>query len=63
MARELATDEGYQYAHDTQDKLTTMQCLPDSLKGKTYYHPTGQGLETRFKTRLEEIRAWHKRNG
>ena len=55
--------QGYQYAHDAQDKLTTMQCLPDSLKGKTYYHPTGQGLETRFKTRLEEIRAWHKHNG
>ena len=62
MARE-GYGQGYQYAHDAQDKLTTMQCLPDSLKGKTYYHPTGQGLETRFKTRLEEIRAWHKRNG
>ena len=62
MARE-GYGQGYQYAHDAQDKLTTMQCLPDSLKGKTYYHPTGQGLETRFKTRLEEIRAWRKRNG
>lgn len=62
MARE-GYGQGYQYAHDAQDKLTTMQCLPDSLKGKTYYHPTGQGLETRFKTRLEEIRAWHKHNG
>ncbi|MDY2655953.1 MAG: replication-associated recombination protein A [Candidatus Limiplasma sp.] len=62
MARE-GYGKGYQYAHDTPDKLAAMQCLPDSLKGKTYYHPTQQGLESRFKTRLEEIQAWHKRNG
>ena len=37
--------------------------LPDSLLGKRYYHPTEQGLESRFKTRLEEIQAWHRRNG
>ena len=55
--------KGYQYAHDTPDKLAAMQCLPDSLKDKTYYRPTEQGLESRFKTRLEEIQAWHRRNG
>ena len=38
--------------------MTAMQCLPDSLKDKTYYHPTDQGLETRYKERLESIRAW-----
>ena len=53
--------KGYQYAHDTQDKLTDMQCLPDSLLGREYYRPTEQGLETRFKARLEEIREWKKR--
>ena len=50
--------EGYQYAHDAQDKLTNMQCLPDSLRGRVYYEPTTQGLEAKFKARLEEIRAW-----
>ena len=39
-----------------------MQCLPDSLLGKTYYHPTEEGLEGRFKARLEQIRAWRERN-
>ena len=63
LMKELDYGKGYQYAHDTPDKLAAMQCLPDSLKGKTYYHPTEQGLESRFKTRLEDIRAWHKRNG
>ena len=61
MARE-GYGEGYQYAHDAAEKLTNMQCLPDSLLGKTYYHPTEEGLEGRFKARLEQIRAWREQN-
>ena len=61
MARE-GYGEGYQYAHDAAEKLTNMQCLPDSLLGKTYYHPTEEGLEGRFKARLEQIRTWRERN-
>ena len=45
-------------AHDTKDKLTSMSCLPNSLLGKTYYNPTTQGNETRFKDRLETIKKW-----
>ena len=56
--KELNYGKGYQYAHDTQEKLTDMQCLPDSLLGRTYYRPTEQGLEGRFKARLEQIKAW-----
>ena len=58
LMRELEYGKGYQYAHDTEEKLTNMQCLPDSLLGRTYYEPTEQGLEARFKTRLEQIKAW-----
>ena len=58
LMKELNYGKGYQYAHDSADKLTDMQCLPDSLAGKTYYSPTDEGLETRFKARLEEIKAW-----
>ncbi|MBQ1820198.1 MAG: replication-associated recombination protein A [Clostridia bacterium] len=50
--------KGYQYAHDTAEKLTDMRCLPDSLNGRVYYEPTDQGLESRFKERLESIKAW-----
>ena len=60
LMKELDYGRGYQYAHDTAEKLTNMQCLPDSLAGKTYYRPTEQGLEGRFKRRLEEIRAWKR---
>lgn len=58
LMKNLGYGDGYQYAHNTDDKLTDMQCMPESLKDKTYYHPTEEGLEGRFKTRLEEIKAW-----
>ncbi|MBQ6662550.1 MAG: replication-associated recombination protein A [Firmicutes bacterium] len=64
LMKDIGYGEGYQYAHDTEEKLTDMQCLPDSLLGKTYYQPTRQGLENRFKERLEQIKAWKaKRSG
>ena len=60
LMKELGYGKGYQYAHDTEEKLTDMRCLPDSLLGTEYYRPTEQGLETRFKDRLEQIKAWKK---
>lgn len=58
---ELDYGKGYQYAHDTQEKLTNMQCLPDSLLGREYYQPTSQGKEAHFKERLEQIKEWKRR--
>lgn len=60
LMKELNYGKGYQYAHDTEDKLTNMQCLPDSLLGKEYYHPTEQGLEVKYKAKLEQIKNWKK---
>lgn len=57
---ELAYGQGYQYAHDTADKLTNMQCLPDSLLEREYYRPTKEGGEERFKERLDQIREWKR---
>lgn len=62
LMKDIGYGKGYQYAHDYKDKLTTMQCLPDSLKDKTYYHPTEQGVEGRFKQRLEYIKEWKKKH-
>lgn len=58
LMQNLDYGKGYQYAHDTEEKLTNMQCLPDSLQGREYYQPTDQGVEARFKARLEQIKAW-----
>lgn len=62
LMKELDYGKGYQYAHDSKDKLTNMQCLPDSLSGKEYYYPTEEGAEERFKTRLEEIKKWKQQH-
>src|SRR4029077_8152490 len=53
--------KGYQYAHDANDKVTDMTCLPESLLGRTYYKPTDQGFEARIRQRLEEIRRIQKK--
>lgn len=66
LMKELDYGKGYQYAHDTEEKLTAMQCLPDSLADREYYHPTDQGLEVRFKERLAQIKDWkrkHRKSG
>ncbi len=60
LMRELNYGKGYQYAHDTEEKLTNMQCLPDSLLGKEYYIPTEQGLEAKYKAKLEKIKEWKR---
>lgn len=60
LMEELGYGEGYIYAHDTEEKLSAMQCLPDSLKDKKYYNPTEQGVEKRVKERKEQIEAWKK---
>ena len=60
LMRELDYGKGYQYAHDTKDKLTGMQCLPETLAGREYYRPTEQGAEIKFKSRLDEIKKWKK---
>lgn len=60
LMKELNYGKGYQYAHDTAEKMTDMQCLPDSLIGTEYYIPTEQGLEAKYKEKLEKIKAWKK---
>lgn len=58
LMKELGYGKGYQYAHDTAEKITKMQCMPDSLKDKCYYIPTEQGMELKIKERLEAIKHW-----
>jgi putative ATPase len=52
----LGYGKGYQYAHDVEGKVANMECLPESLRGKTYYQPTNEGIEKRIRERLEEIK-------
>jgi putative ATPase len=56
LMKGLGYGKGYEYAHDLESKVADMQCLPDNLKHRVYYHPTEEGIEKRIKARLEEIR-------
>ncbi|HEX3893035.1 MAG TPA: replication-associated recombination protein A [Terracidiphilus sp.] len=56
LMKELDYGKGYRYAHDEEDKVSDMDCLPDSLRGRTYYHPTQEGREKLLAQRMEEIR-------
>ncbi len=62
LMQELNYGKGYQYAHNTEEKLTNMQCLPDNLKDRQYYQPTEQGLEAKYKERLKQIKEWKKKH-
>src|SRR5579872_1448032 len=54
---------GYQHAHQFEDAINTMECLPDNLRGTIFYEPTDRGVEQRIRQRLEEIRARKKESG
>jgi len=56
LMKGLGYGRDYQYAHDVEGKVAHMQSLPDSLRDRTYYHPTGEGVEKRIRERLEEIK-------
>ncbi|MBR3784970.1 MAG: replication-associated recombination protein A [Firmicutes bacterium] len=62
LMKELDYGKGYQYAHNTVEKLTAMTCLPDSIAktGRRYYEPTTQGREKLVKERLQQIEDWKK---
>lgn len=61
LMKELNYGKGYIYAHDTEEKLTKMRCLPESLADRRYYRPTEQGQEKQVKERLEEILEWKRK--
>ena len=56
LMKGLGYGQGYQYAHDVEGKIADMQCLPDNLRDRTYYHPTNEGVEKRIRERMEEIK-------
>ena len=61
LMRELDYGKGYVYAHDTKEKMSEMECLPEGLAGREYYRPTDQGFEDKYKERLKAIKDWKKK--
>jgi putative ATPase len=61
LMKGLGYGKDYQYAHDVEGKVADMQCLPEGLRDRVYYRPTGEGIEKRIRERMEEIRKLRKR--
>ena len=61
LMKELGYGKDYQYAHDLESKVAEMDCLPDSLRNRQYYHPTNQGMERRISEILVEVKQRKKR--
>jgi putative ATPase len=61
LMKQLGYASGYQYAHEIEGKVADMQCLPDKLKNRRYYHPTSEGVEKRIRERMEELRKRRER--
>lgn len=62
LMADLHYGEGYQYAHDYEDKITNMKCLPDALSNAVYYEPTMQGSEQKVTQRMKQIEELRKRH-
>ena len=58
LMEQLHYGDGYTYAHDTEEKIAKMTCLPENLKDRRYYLPGSAGEEKTWKARLEESRAF-----
>jgi putative ATPase len=61
MMKELGFGDGYIYAHDTDEGIGDMSCLPDSLAGTEYYLPGRRGFEAELAARMQQIHDWHAR--
>ncbi len=56
LMKEFGYGSGYQHAHQFEDAVNTMECLPESLRGTRFYEPTDRGVEQRIAVRLAELR-------
>jgi putative ATPase len=63
LMKGIGYGKGYQYAHDLDEKVADMQCLPDNLRDRRYYHPTAEGIERKLRERMEELRRLRAQGG
>ena len=56
LMQNIGYGQGYRYAHELENKVADMQCLPDNLRERQYYLPTNEGIERRIRDRLKEIK-------
>ena len=62
LMSDLEYGKGYEYAHNVDEKLTTMECLPESMTGTVYYRPTEQGNEQAVSEKLRAVKEWKRKH-
>ena len=61
LMKEFGYGRGYQYAHNHEDRTTSMPCLPESLRNRRYYTPTQEGYEEKLAARIQKLMALRKK--
>jgi putative ATPase len=61
LMREVGYGEGYVNAHDSEEGVGGLECLPEALRGTVFYQPGEQGFEARLRTRLTELDRQRKK--
>ncbi|MFZ0593650.1 MAG: replication-associated recombination protein A [Bryobacteraceae bacterium] len=62
LMKDLGYSRGYEHAHRQPDAVTAMNCLPPSLEGISFYHPTQRGLERNLSERMKWLREQKERH-
>lgn len=63
LMKELGYADGYLYPHDYEGAVVEQEYMPEKLRGRTYYHPTGRGFEKKLQEFLEKVKRVHGSDG
>ena len=55
LMKELDYGKGYRYAHDEENAITDMVCLPECIQDHVYYEPSAYGSEEKVQRRMQQL--------
>ena len=53
--KKLGYSKGYLYPHNYPDAWIEQEYLPEKMRDKIFYRPTGRGFEQEIRRRMEKI--------
>ena len=61
LMKDVGYGEGHVYAHDTEEGVGGMECLPEALRGERIYEPRKRGFERELGERIESFLELRRR--
>lgn len=61
LMKELDYGKGYRYAHDEENAITDMVCLPECIQDHVYYEPSAYGSEEKVQRRMRQLEQLRRR--